>query len=585
MENFLNEIDLIISKIKVYIENQDAGKFNYILEKYNLLITKAETFNIVSKKEIYIPDLPKDAFDIILTELELLRIEANNRIKKITDSKNDNTHRILSKYLKQNSGIETPFGKIEIETSKILGQGGNGCVYSGTINDFELAVKFLVTSNSKKLNRFKSEYININIVKDNISHIVNNIHYGEINIEDSRVSYILMKKYETSLKEYRNNMDFVKWDDVEKLFKFFTTTLKDIHNYNIIHRDIKPENILINDSGEYVLSDFGIAHFEDERFPIDNKTKASERLANFEFSAPEQINSRIKCTPSTDLYSMAQVLYWFVFDKVNRGIGGKHLTEKFECEDANYIDKVIYKCLNNEPEDRFQSIEEIESFINQLKDTNREYDVFDDMRTFSDLITNIIPEAFYKVATVTNKDDINQLVLELSNGKFNNRLLFTRGSLKNYIDLFKPIDNGHYLLNYYEIDITRIWTLLGDNLYDDLLILETNAVEPYIIDDKKYDYVVVINNKDIIPYEDTYSGKIRYKGKVHKLEELNIEKRYTKQIGKYIVIGTSMHCSIIGENYKHIEALQNCNELSEEIIKNLRTDIGKNLHNRVSIAL
>lgn len=48
--------------------------------------------------------------------------------------------------------------------------------------------------------------------------------------------------------------------------------------------------------GKFVLSDFGIAHFDREEFPIDNKTRKGERLANIEFSAPEQINNQYAVT-------------------------------------------------------------------------------------------------------------------------------------------------------------------------------------------------------------------------------------------------------------------------------------------------
>ena len=88
----------------------------------------------------------------------------------------------------------------------------------------------------------------------------------------------------------------------------------------------------------------------------------SERLANIEFSAPEQIDNSSHVTEATDIYSLAQVLYWFIFNKVNRGTGGEYIASVFVDEDAYIYDEIIYKCINNNPEERFQSINEIETY-------------------------------------------------------------------------------------------------------------------------------------------------------------------------------------------------------------------------------
>ncbi|MGL5151243.1 MAG: protein kinase domain-containing protein, partial [Clostridium sp.] len=143
-----------------------------------------------------------------------------------------------------------------------------------------------------------------------------------------------MKRYMCSLKQERLNKQQISFKDIKILFEFLIQTLNSIHNREIIHRDIKPENILVDKEGNYFLADFGIAHFTEGIYPIANKTKENERLANFEFSAPEQINSKFKCVPATDIYSMAQVLYWFVFNHVHKGTGIKNLSNVFKEKEA-----------------------------------------------------------------------------------------------------------------------------------------------------------------------------------------------------------------------------------------------------------
>ena len=91
------------------------------------------------------------------------------------------------------------------------------------------------------------------------------------------------------------------------------------------------------------------------------------------------------------------------------------------------MDAIIYKCLSNEPMERFQSIEEIENEYNQVK--KRKIDVYDDMYTFNDVVRSVLPEAYRlpyetensKIIEEKNKlssyleqlKEVNELLLEL----------------------------------------------------------------------------------------------------------------------------------------------------------------------------
>ena len=89
----------------------------------------------------------------------------------------------------------------EISNLEQIGQGGNGLVYGGVQNNQEVAIKFLVEdSRSSKLQRFKAEYFNINLLEER-SNIVNYINYEEIPLEDGYlIPAIIMKRYDKSLK-------------------------------------------------------------------------------------------------------------------------------------------------------------------------------------------------------------------------------------------------------------------------------------------------------------------------------------------------------------------------------------------------
>ena len=353
----------------------------------------------------------------------------------------------LIEYINSQSGITTALGKLLFTSSDRIGQGGNGLVYRATINDKEIAIKFLVSDSERKQVRFKSEYFNTNYARNELKNIVNMIHYGELKIQDNVVvPYIIMTCYSKNLKIYRKEKSEITEKDFLSLVKFLFSTLNLIHEKGIIHRDIKPENILVDEYGKFVLSDFGIAHFDREEFPIDNKTRKGERLANIEFSAPEQINNQYAVTKTADIYSMAQVMYWFIFGTVNRGTGAEYISQKYDWDDAYIFDSIINKCLRNKPTERFQSINEIIEFYKSEKNKNKELDPFEDMYTFHSAILSVVPEFYNQAFAITDKEVMCELFNSIFSCKYNQSIEFNTGIGNNSIASITKLENNDFFM-------------------------------------------------------------------------------------------------------------------------------------------
>lgn len=455
----------------------------------------------------------------------------------------------INKTLKSKKFIQTDIG--DFEYVKSLGEGGNSFVFHFKKGDADFAIKFLKTTDESKLNRFKDEYFCAAQIPSH-KNIVHSYHFDKVTLEGDEYFIIIMKFYDGTLGSEGTISTADSDDKSEKawlLFACLASGLRHLHTNEIIHRDLKPQNVFFDSmTNEYVIGDLGIAHFSDEKFERESKTKPSERMANFGFSAPEQINSKDSVQASCDIYSLGQVLYWYLTGSTIRGLDMTPVSSSNSPDKLKYLDKIIKKCLANDPSKRFQSISEISEYLNELKKPAR-HDYWPALHSFDDSIRRSLPK-IKGTLDVDNVNVINRFVENFhADCNFDDFWYMNLEGGDNEFTGIEHISDSNYLFcHMIEVNISKLLVYRDSGYpYKNFFILLLEPSSPFeLVDDegrpiarKLYpessrDYATLWNDK-YIDCDETNNGYYEYKGDVLTVDRESFKDRI-RHLEKYAYI-------------------------------------------------
>ena len=136
------------------------------------------------------------------------------------------------------------------------------------------------------------------------------------------------------------------------------------HGKGVVHRDIKPRNILLDESGNCLVSDFGIARMNDA---TSHLTITGTQIGTPAYMSPEQAEGEPGGTAS-DIYSLGIVLYELLTGRVPFtgntpvAVAVKHLTASVPPPTSLNpsldlaLEKVVLKALARAPGDRYATV-------------------------------------------------------------------------------------------------------------------------------------------------------------------------------------------------------------------------------------
>jgi serine/threonine protein kinase/tetratricopeptide (TPR) repeat protein len=97
------------------------------------------------------------------------------------------------------------------------------------------------------------------------------------------------------------------FDDVRRIGAAIADALQDAHANGIVHRDLKPGNIMLTQTGQPKILDFGIAMLLGDA-GANKLTRTGMILGSLPYMAPEQLTGDAD-SPQTDIYALGVLLF------------------------------------------------------------------------------------------------------------------------------------------------------------------------------------------------------------------------------------------------------------------------------------
>ena len=261
------------------------------------------------------------------------------------------------------------FGRYEI--LKQVGEGAMGAVYQARDQLLERIValktpKFTGEEDREDLDRFYREARSAaTLCHPNICQIydigeIDGIHY---------ISMAYVDGYPLSHFISANKPQAER--RIASIIRKCALALDEAHSKGIVHRDLKPANIMIDQRGEPIIMDFGLAWqvgSEDGRL-----TKSGVILGTPAYMSPEQLDGRPELIgPVSDVYSLGVVMYELLTGQLPfPGTGSimsiiKDIVSKDPVRVSELrpgvspaIESICHRAMSRDPEDRFGSMHEL----------------------------------------------------------------------------------------------------------------------------------------------------------------------------------------------------------------------------------
>ena len=253
-----------------------------------------------------------------------------------------------------------------------IGAGGMGVVYRARDERLErdVALKVMppgIFRDETARKRFRKEALALSKL--------NHPNIATIHDFDSQdgVDFLVMEFITGTTLSHKLRSDGLSEKEVLSLGLQIASALEEAHEQGIVHRDLKPSNIFLTPKNQIKILDFGLAVLlkPDEAADITlSDSDVTGISGTLPYMAPEQLLGKPADTRS-DIYSVGTVLFEMATgsrpfeDKLSTALSNDIIYKQpprpasLRNSLSARLEEIILKCLEKEPDNRYQSAKEL----------------------------------------------------------------------------------------------------------------------------------------------------------------------------------------------------------------------------------